>query len=357
MTTSLRIRLAGATAERSAYSIINAHWWRALTDLGHQVLGEPDEGPCDATIVHDYSRRFTEPPPRSGPEPRVTVRPWDFGPYPQAWVETVGSGYDELWVPSEWSRQQAVAGGSPPERVRVVPFGIDPVVLHPDGPHHPATSSARTTFLFVGAAVLRKGVDLALDAYEAAFTAEDDVVLVVQAHGSDVFYGGQELTARLATMAGGAGPRVVHLDQFLTEADLAALYRGADALLLPYRAEGFALTPLEAMACGTPPVVPAFGACLDYCDALSAVLVPVRRISLPVGRSITFNALGFTEEVAEVDFCEPDRVALTATLQALADESDAERAPRRQAAAARAAAWTWARSAEVVVAGLRSLRR
>jgi glycosyltransferase involved in cell wall biosynthesis len=35
------------------------------------------------------------------------------------------------------------------------------------------------------------------------------------------------------------------------EEDLAAVYRGADALCFPSRAEGFGLTPLEAMACGT----------------------------------------------------------------------------------------------------------
>jgi len=46
----------------------------------------------------------------------------------------------------------------------------------------------------------------------------------------------------------------VHVTGYINEADKPALYRGAAALVQLSRYEGFGLTPLEAMACGTPVV-------------------------------------------------------------------------------------------------------
>ena len=74
--------------------------------------------------------------------------------------------------------------------------------------------------------------------------------------------------------------------------------------VFPYRAEGFAIPILEAMACGTPIVAPQFGACLDYVEPECSFLVSARRIALPVRKELTINTLGFEERVEEVDFCE-----------------------------------------------------
>jgi glycosyltransferase involved in cell wall biosynthesis len=46
----------------------------------------------------------------------------------------------------------------------------------------------------------------------------------------------------------------VHLTGYVDDADLPALYAGADCFLYPSLYEGFGLPPLEAMACGTPVV-------------------------------------------------------------------------------------------------------
>ena len=53
----------------------------------------------------------------------------------------------------------------------------------------------------------------------------------------------------------------VRFISYVPDADLPALYSGADALVYPSLCEGFGLPPLEAMRCGTPALVsdrPAF---------------------------------------------------------------------------------------------------
>ncbi|HXV93625.1 MAG TPA: glycosyltransferase family 1 protein, partial [Pseudonocardia sp.] len=58
------------------------------------------------------------------------------------------------------------------------------------------------------------------------------------------------------------------------DADLPALYSGARCLVLPSRAEGFGLPPLEAMACGCPVVVSSAGALPEVVGPAGLVVPP-----------------------------------------------------------------------------------
>jgi glycosyltransferase involved in cell wall biosynthesis len=219
--------------------------------------------------------------------------------------------------------------------------------MRPEGPPFDfdrgsrASDSGRFRFLFVGAAVARKGVDILLDAYGRAFSADDPVTLVIKDHGGDVFYQGVRLTERIAALRARPGaPDVHYLDDYLEPERLAALYRSCDCGVFPYRAEGFAMPILESMACGTPAIAPRFGACLDFCDDATAFLVKARRIRLPVLRSLQFNTLGFREEVDEVDFCEVDPAVLAEQMRRVASLGARSREVGT-AAATRARAFSW----------------
>jgi alpha-1,3-rhamnosyl/mannosyltransferase len=72
--------------------------------------------------------------------------------------------------------------------------------------------------------------------------------------------------------------------------DLAAIYTGAHAVVFPSEAEGFGLTPVEALACGTPVAacdVPAVREVLDGravlmpCDDLDALIRAAEAVSRP----------------------------------------------------------------------------
>jgi glycosyltransferase involved in cell wall biosynthesis len=348
------IRLLGADDMATAFAVVNASWRQALLERSVSVV---DDDCADLLVHHDYSAPFGEvalPAARR----RVAVRPWDFGPYPASWAEIVARDYDELWVFTSWGRECAVAGGVRPERVRLVPLGVDTDVFHPDGPTHEMTHGVGKTFLFVGAATDRKGIDILLRGFVAAFDAHSDVQLVVKDHTGDAFYTGVSRRDAVLDAARQPGaPRIRYLDAYLAQSELAALYRGATALVLPSRAEGWALPVLEAMACGTPAVVPSFGAFLDYCTNESSVLVDTRRIRVPVGRTFAYNTLGYEAHVESVDFCETAPDVLAAALRGLASESGADSARRGGIAVETASEYRWSRSVGEIMRAATELAR
>jgi glycosyltransferase involved in cell wall biosynthesis len=197
---------------------------------------------------------------------------------------------------------------------------------------------------------LRKGSDILLSAWAGAFPAADDVCLVLKDHSNDLFYRENDARDRIAELrADPLAPEILHLDRFLPEADLAALYRCCDVAVFPYRAEGFCLPILEAMACGTPAIVPEFGACLDFCDAETSYLTKARRIRAPVSRRFKV-AMGFEEEIAELDFCELPVDRLADALRASRNEPAAVRQARSAAGAARArGSFSWKHATAVVL--------
>jgi glycosyltransferase involved in cell wall biosynthesis len=351
------VAFQGRREGRSAFALVNAQWSRAFESAGYRVV-DFDRGaaPPDVVIHHDFESHFTAfEPPRAGK--CIAVRTWDFGPLPPVWTEKINDQFHQYWAYSRWIAAQAEAAGVEPGRIRVVPLGIDPSVFTPDGPARALATDKRFRFLFVGGVSLRKGTDLLLDAYARAFTRADDVCLVLKDHSGDLFYRENHARGRIAGLQSDPdAPEILHLDEFLPEAELAALYRSCDVAVFPYRAEGFCLPILEAMASGTPSIAPDFGACLDFCTPGTSWLVKARRIRAPVSRSFSV-ALGFQEVLSEVDFCELPVERLAEALRSVRD------APR-EALQARALAgvalardrMTWAQSGAAARACLAELR-
>jgi len=347
--TPVSVAFQGRREGRSAFALINARWSRALSAAGY-VVGDYPAGIAapDILIHHDFESQFTafEPPPGAR---CVAVRTWDFGPLPKAWVEKINREFVQYWAHSAWIATQAREAGVTPDRIRIVPHGIDPLVFRPDGPHRELATDKTFRFLFVGGVSLRKGTDLLLTAYRQAFSAADDVCLVLKDHSGDLFYREDHARGRIEELkADPRAPEILHLDEFLPEADLASLYRSSDVAVFPYRAEGFCMPILEAMACGTPAIVPEFGACLDFCSAETSYLIKPRRIRAPVSRRFRV-ALGFEEEVAEVDFCEVPVERLVVALQTARAAALADRWEKSAAGIARVhGSFTWDHATDTV---------
>jgi glycosyltransferase involved in cell wall biosynthesis len=133
----------------------------------------------------------------------------------------------------------------PPERIRVIPNGLDPA-FRPDGPR-----SEGEYVLAVGTLEPRKNLGEAVAAAKLA---------------------GVEL--RVAGATGWGGVEVPGWVGEPSDDELAALYRGARCLVFPSLYEGFGLPLLEAMACGTPVVTSDSGAMAEVVAGAGVLVDP-----------------------------------------------------------------------------------
>ena len=201
-------------------------------------------------------------------------------------------------------------------------------MYRPDGPRPRLAGDGVCTFLFVGGTIYRKGIDVLLAAFEEAFAGRDDVLLVIKDVGAGTFYSGMNVADELRRRQAAGAPIEVLADD-LDDEGLAALYRGCDVLVHPYRGEGFAMPVLEAMACGRPVLVTGGGPTDEFCPAAASWRIPARRE--PVAPVL----LGDLQAASEAWMLEPDRDALVRLLREAAADRDGRRA---RGAAARAAA-------------------
>lgn len=350
---SLRVACAwrGEFGSGSSLAIVNDHVIAALEADGTRRVERT--APTSDTVVEPVTGVAQHwPPTFDAPSagPFVLYQPWEFGRIPERWVESIRKKVDQVWTPSEFSRQAFVQSGVAPENVKVLPNGVDLETFTPDGPAYPLPTRKTTVFLFVGGAIFRKGVDVLLRAYGQAFTRDDDVCLAIKGVGSHGAYKGQTdiVSAITAFALAPRAPELVFIDDDLPFGQLPALYRAADVLVQPYRGEGFCMPALEGLACGLPLVATAGGPTDEFASESCAWRIPARRIPLPP------DALPDEFAIGEGGFLlEPDVDALAAALKEAADP--ALRAARAAHARTHAIPYGWEKVGAIARAHLASL--
>lgn len=149
---------------------------------------------------------------------------------------------------SEASRRDIIRMyGVTDERVHVVPCGYDPVRFNPDGPPL-AQAGIEPYALYVGNVMPSKNLLRLVDAFATA-TRLQRGRLIIRGRGKR-----QHTEALRARIIERGIENRVDWQPYVSAEELPGLYRGARMLLLPSLSEGFGLTALEAMACGTPVV-------------------------------------------------------------------------------------------------------
>jgi D-inositol-3-phosphate glycosyltransferase len=161
------------------------------------------------------------------------------------------------------AEQIASLYGGEPERIRIVPLGVDHAFFGPG--HRPQARRALglplegRLLLFVGRIQPLKCADAAVETLAELSESGGEPYHLVVVGGPSGPHGEKSLQGLVDLAdASGVTDRVHYVDPQPHEL-LSSYYRAADVCIVPSRSESFGLVALEAAACGTPVVASAVG--------------------------------------------------------------------------------------------------
>lgn len=275
----------------------------------------------------------------------IIMQPWEFSRLTKKLANLFNQA-NEIWTPSNYSRDAIVNSGIDFDKVQIIPNGINPDILKPFGEKYPLKTNKKIKFLFVGGTIYRKGIDILLKAYTNTFTKDDNVCLVIKDLGSDTFYKGINAKEKINEIIKNTNnPEIEYIDDVITEEEIAALYRACDVLVSPYRGEGFSLPTLEAMACGLPVVVTDGGSTDDFCTNEFSWKIPSKEVNFG-------TELNDDEFVESATLLEPDISELMDILKDIYENPNEIFTRGFLASRTARTKWTWEKSTLKVISRL-----
>ncbi len=287
---------------RLGIPVKTVNWGEAHPEIGpatarlFTLLQDTDVGPEPALVVHSIAPGFqaaeqciSQPVAR-----RIGCTIFETDRIPPDWVESCNR-MDEIWVPSQFNRETFAGAGVQPDKLRVIPYGVDTRIFTPTTPAAPFRfdSSVKSfKFLYTLALDYRKGLDRLLEAYCNEFTAWDDVALVLKvyipawftpADRSRPFNLESELkrsTAGKVDWSRDDLPQLVLLNQLLTQEELLGLNLACDAYVSTDRANGWGVPCQEMMALGKPAATINWSGSTEFMNEHNSFLIQ------PTGRLI-----------------------------------------------------------------------
>jgi glycosyltransferase involved in cell wall biosynthesis len=278
--------------------------------------------------------------------PRVCMTLWESSRLPKDWAENLDRYTDRIWTASAWGKRVFAANGLDPNRIDIVPLGIDPDLFHPGlEPTGAVPRDDAFTFLSVGRWEKRKGMAELVKAFDTEFSDRDNVRLVLAGlHANQLDL---DLRAVLGPLRLRRPDRLKIIPPVGKHSTFAGLYTACDAFVAPTRAEGWGLPMTEAMACGLPTIVTGYSAVTsflgDHAYRIEYRLVPIDEPFF---------------ETADGDlgvWAEPDIGHLRYLMRHVYENRDEARARGRAASDHVRTRFAWSEAARTAAAHLRTL--
>jgi glycosyltransferase involved in cell wall biosynthesis len=179
---------------------------------------------------------------------------------------------DHTIVASRWAANVIAdqVGNLP---VSVVPLGVDRTVFNEIG-NQESVSQEKFTFFNCGKWELRKGHDILLKMFQAAFPFETDVGLSMMTHNPFL----NEAETREWETYYSSDSRVELIPRKGTVSEVAQEMKKAHCGIFPSRAEGWNLELLEMMSCGKPVIATNYSAHTEYCNPDNCMLIDINKL-------------------------------------------------------------------------------
>ncbi|MGH6840793.1 MAG: glycosyltransferase family 4 protein [Methylocella sp.] len=232
--------------------------------VGRAERGQPPRHPISIVhvnadsvhrFIHFHARTFARA------QYKIGIWVWELPALRDAWWSELRH-FDEIWVPSNFCRRAVQALTAKP--VMVVPHVVQASEApQPGWREKLQIGSGEFLFLYVfdaSSLVERKNPRCLVDAFEAAFSRDDHVRLVLKVSNAGV---DPEFSLYLDALAR-RDRRCVVLRQTMDPHKIAGLISASDCYVSPHRTEGFGLTVAEAMALGLPVIATGYGGTADF---------------------------------------------------------------------------------------------
>ncbi len=310
-------RIEGPFDSSYSLALVNRELARALAQLGRKVALRSTEGPGpvaadanflaanpDCAAMHarqDLPARSVLRllyPPRvtdmQGETNVLSCYGWEESCLPEQYCRDFNHQLHLITSMSSWVTRALVDNGVTAP-LATVGLGADHILrVAPEPgllPAMPEAGADRLKLLHVSSCFPRKGIDVLLRAYAAAFTARDAVVLIIKTFPNPHHDIARDLANWRAENPDAAAVELINAD--LPDAAIRALYELADVLVAPSRGEGFGLPMAEAMLHRCPVITTGNGGQRDFCTPETAWLIDYRyaraRTHLRAGPSVWFE--------------------------------------------------------------------
>lgn len=194
---------------------------------------------------------------------------WEESQIPAELTQIFNRYLDGLLVPSNFVKQVLIDSGVY-KPIQVTGHGIEQV-LREERKTYSGYLGKSFRFLHISSGFPRKGLDVLLQAYSQAFTAADDVSLVIKT--SPNIHNTVHEQIRLLQKTRAFPPDIILITDDLPTGYIIDLYQRCHALVAPSRGEGFGLPLAEAMLFGLPVITTRFGGQTDFCTEETSWLV------------------------------------------------------------------------------------